>query len=243
MRVAGIALLVLLLAGCGQHPGVAGSANAVVQPAPSVAPTVAEHDAAGGTEMAAAPSEVPAISSPSPAPTAAAPVAVPPSPTSPADEPTEPAGDEVSEAPSEQPSPDDEDGEDPDPSSLYGRSFASTRIIQDGEPRPHADGASVLITPYRRDGTTYVRWNGGCNTGGASVTITETRFLVGNDGAQTDMYCNPESRMEQEQWFNRFMHRDLQWEQSDDGTVTLTAGDTVITFEERRWPPPWEADR
>ena len=85
--------------------------------------------------------------------------------------------------------------------------------------------------------------NGGCNTGGASVTITATRFMVADDGTQSDAYCNPESRIEQEHWFNRFMHRSPSWEQADDGTLTLSAEDTVITFEERRWPPPWRADR
>jgi hypothetical protein len=229
---------VLLLSACGQHSGVAGSSNVTLRStANPVMSELGEHPGESPTQP---PSEGATLT---PVPVVPAPVAVAgsagiseaPTESAPPADPTESGTDPASEPPR-----DDDDGE--PAAHLWGRSFASVRIVEDGSRREHADGASVLVNPYRRDGKTFVRWNGGCNTGGASVTITATRFMVADDGSQSAAYCNPESRMEQEEWFNDFMHGSPHWELAD-GILTLSHRDTVITFEERRWPPPWPPDR
>ena len=50
--------------------------------------------------------------------------------------------------------------------------------------------------------------------------------------------------MKQEQCFVEFMYSDPQWDLSGEvAHLRLTSGDTLIVFEEHRWPPPWEAYR
>lgn len=134
-------------------------------------------------------------------------------------------------------------GDEPAPGAdLWGRSFASVRITEDGKKRAPADGARILVNPYRRDGTGQLRYNGGCNTGGGRLRITATRFRIGERGA-TAMMCSPDGRMDQEAWFTEFLDTDPHWRWSEDRMQLLLFNDNVsIAFEDHHWPPPWRAD-
>lgn len=125
---------------------------------------------------------------------------------------------------------------------LWGRSFASAEITEDGVVRPPADGARILINPHRRDGSGQLRYNGGCNTGGGWLRITDGRFVVG-EREGTAMMCSASGRMEQEQWFEHLLDADPQWRWARDRTRLVLFTDRVrILFEEHHWPPPWPAD-
>jgi heat shock protein HslJ len=125
---------------------------------------------------------------------------------------------------------------------LWDRSFASVEITRDGVTQAPADGARLLLNPYRHEGQGQLRTNGGCNTGGTSLRITAERFLVGDDGYASAALCEPEERMEQEYWFRRFLETDPQWSVSPAGLLVLRNARATITFEEHHWPPPWRAD-
>lgn len=125
---------------------------------------------------------------------------------------------------------------------LWDRSFASVRVTENGQQKPLVEDSRLLVDPYK-DPRQAVRFNGGCNTGGASVRITDERFLFGDDGGSSAAHCGNE-RMDQEQWLVDFMYSDPAWALSRDGRhLRLTSGATVIVFEEHPWPPPWEPYR
>lgn len=222
-------ILMLLLTGCGQHEWVSGSASRTVTVGVAVTEPASE---AAKQQPPPSDQETVAAQPPSPAPGATETSLSLPAPTelATAVQPLDTATSE--EAPS-------------DPAAgLWERQYAAVRITRKGAPQPFADGARPLLNPFRdRDGGDNVRWNGGCNTAGASVTITQTRFEVGDDAASTSAYCEPRERMTQEAWFSRFMQRDPAWQASEDATyLRLSHGVVVIDFKEHPWPPPWTAD-
>lgn len=125
-----------------------------------------------------------------------------------------------------------------DPGSpLWGRTFASVRVTEDGRRKALVADTRLRVNPFRRSGEGQIRYSGDCNTAGASLTVTTTRFDVGEDGGSTAMGC-PEDQQQQGDWFRQFVTSDPQWSLSKDQRfLKLTSGDIVILFEEHPWPP------
>jgi len=113
---------------------------------------------------------------------------------------------------------------------LLGRSFASTRVMERGKPRPLV-GDSFILAVFAREDQNVVRFRAGCNTFGAGVEITPDRLLVGRI-VGTAMRC-PDELARQENWASDFFGSDPNWQLSGD-VLTLTSSETVVEMEESR---------
>jgi len=65
------------------------------------------------------------------------------------------------------------------PEDLWGRTYVSVSVTEDGEPRPLAPGTRIEVTFEEREDEGVVRWKAGCNIHGASVEITPESLHVG----------------------------------------------------------------
>ena len=229
--VAATAAVVVVLAACGQRSG----AHVVAQLSPT-APPVA---------TAATPPTIPPTVSPPPRTSGVSAgdpgrTAGPPSPT--------PDAMAAASASERSPEPWDDATRQrqpaasppaaPDPGApLWGRTFASVRVTEQGRQKALASGTRLRVNPFKRDGEGGIRYSGDCNVAGASLAVSPTRFDVGDDGASTAVGC-PEDQQQQGEWFWRFVTSDPHWSLSKDHRfLELTSGDTVILFEEHPWPP------
>lgn len=117
------------------------------------------------------------------------------------------------------------------PADLWGRTFISTVVTEDGEPRPLVPDTRIRVTFEEREERGVVRWEAGCNTFGGEVEIGAERLLVG-EITGTEIGC-PDELHEQDNWLGGFLGSDPRWRSSDD-RLTLTSGDTVIELEVSR---------
>lgn len=115
---------------------------------------------------------------------------------------------------------------------LRNKTFAGTTVTEAGEPRPLVEGTEITVS-FRDDGADGdgIGWSGGCNGWGSTVVITRDRLDVGDEIGGTAMGCEQE-RHDQDDWLAKFFAADPFWT-IDDGTLTLTVDDTVITLAER----------
>jgi heat shock protein HslJ len=118
----------------------------------------------------------------------------------------------------------DEDGEQT-LRDLWGQSFVSTAVTEDGEPRPLVHGTRIRVTFEERKDQGIVRWQADCNTFGADVQITADVLRVGEIEG-TAMGCRDDLH-EQDEWLTGFIGADPRWRLSD-ARLTLTSGETVI---------------
>ena len=56
--------------------------------------------------------------------------------------------------------------------SLWGRTFISAAVTEDGEPRPLVPDTRIRVTFEQRDGQRVAGWHAGCNHFGADLEIT-----------------------------------------------------------------------
>jgi hypothetical protein len=111
----------------------------------------------------------------------------------------------------------------------WGKTFTSTAVLESGHLTPLESGTEIDLVFERRDGDRTMRWNAGCDTWGASVTIGADRLEVG-DGSSSANGCS-EALYRQDTRLEHFFSSEPAW--SRDGTVLrLTAGETVIEFRE-----------
>src|SRR5690348_2502521 len=115
--------------------------------------------------------------------------------------------------------------------NLWGRTFLSTTVTENGQNRPLVPGTRLTLT--FQDGG--VRAYAGCNhlTGRASVDAE--RLIVG-DFASTRMACDA-PREEQDAWLAGFLSAGPTWRLDGDGLV-LSSGDTEIRLADQRSADP-----
>lgn len=114
---------------------------------------------------------------------------------------------------------------------LDGHEFLSASVTQDGADRPLVDGTRIRIS--FEDGE--IGASAGCNTMGGTYRL-DGGVLVFEGGAMTEMGCDDE-RHAQDDWLMEFLGSRPTVVQS--GTdLTLTAGDTVITFQDSEVAEP-----
>lgn len=115
---------------------------------------------------------------------------------------------------------------------LVGTTFTGTTVTEGGAPRPLVEGTDITVTfeNNQHTGEDIARWNAGCNTSGGPVAISADRLDVGPDGGSTSAGC-PQARYDQDDWLREFFHADPYWT-LDNGVLTLTVDDTVITLAE-----------
>jgi len=111
------------------------------------------------------------------------------------------------------------------PEDLWGRTFVSTRVTEEGEPHTLVEDTRIELTFFEERGERGVGWSAGCNTIGAKIEVTTERLLLGEIGG-TQQACAPESQ-DQDEWLVDFFRSEPRWEFHDD-TLTLTSGDTMI---------------
>lgn len=114
-------------------------------------------------------------------------------------------------------------------SAWWGRTYASRSIIRGNERHSLVAGTKVELAFEQRSEGGVLRWNAGCNTFGAPVTITPRRLDIG-EVSQSAKGC-PDELDEQDEELRRFFESDPAWDR-DDGTLTLSGRGTVIAFEE-----------
>jgi len=119
------------------------------------------------------------------------------------------------------------------PEDLWGRTFVSTRVIEDGEPRTLVEGTRIHLTFFVERERRGLRGGGGCNNFGAGVEITADRLRLGEIEG-TDQGCAQELHT-QDEWLTAFLRSDPRWELRGD-RLTLTSGETIIEFQSQADP-------
>lgn len=115
-----------------------------------------------------------------------------------------------------------------DPDDLWGRTFVSTRVIEEGEPRTLIEGTRIGLTFFVERERRGLRWDAHCNIFGASVVITADRLILGEIGG-TQKGGSPECQ-EQDEWLADFLDSEPTWELRGD-MLTLSSGQTIIELE------------
>jgi heat shock protein HslJ len=108
--------------------------------------------------------------------------------------------------------------------ALHGRTFASTGVTVDGEPRPLVGGTSAVVG-FTDEGLTL---HAGCNQLSAQAAYADGRLTVAGVGS-TDMGC-ARPLMNQDAWLAGFLADDPRYALDGD-TLSLTSGDTAMTLE------------
>src|SRR5919106_1025703 len=111
----------------------------------------------------------------------------------------------------------------------WGKTFTSTAILEDGRARSLEPGTAIELVFEERDGRRILRWNAGCNTWGAPVTIGAEHLELGV-GSQSASGCS-DALERQDAWLQEFFRVDPAWRRGDD-VLRLTVDNTVIEFED-----------
>jgi len=112
---------------------------------------------------------------------------------------------------------------------LWNRSFVSTQVTEDREPKRLVPGTRIGVSFVRERRHDVIRWSLACNFYGAELTITRKRFLL-EEHAGTDMGCSRD-RMRQDRWISNFFEANPEWKlRRHHRVLTLTSGETVIRF-------------
>lgn len=118
-----------------------------------------------------------------------------------------------------------------DPAALNNRTFLSTKVTVGGVDKRLVDGTRILLS--FTDGQ--MGFSAGCNHFGGTYTI-ENGALVGGNWAMTEMACD-QPREEQDRWVSEvFGAKPVV--SLDKDTLTITAGDTVITLLDKEVADP-----
>jgi heat shock protein HslJ len=118
------------------------------------------------------------------------------------------------------------------PADLLGRTFTSTAVTEDGEPRPLVPGTRIEVSFAVREEHWPIGWKAGCNSlFGTDAEITADRLVVREIGG-TLVGCRNDLQA-QEDWLSGFLESAPEWRLSGDH-LTLTSGRTVIELEADR---------
>jgi heat shock protein HslJ len=117
------------------------------------------------------------------------------------------------------------------PGTVDGRTFLSSDLTQDGEPRPLVDGTQLRLA--FADGQVTV--NAGCNTIGGTYRVEDGRLLF-EGGSMTEMGCDP-ALHDQDEWVGEFLGSDPELD-LDGADLTLTSAGVVMTLVDREVADP-----
>lgn len=117
-----------------------------------------------------------------------------------------------------------------DPQRWWGRTFTSTAVEGDAPPGGGLQpGTEIDLTFDEQEGRRELRWNAGCNTWGAPVTIEADRLVAG-PFSQSANGCRDELDR-QDQWLHDFFAAEPRWAVQD-GQLVLSADGLVMEFAE-----------
>lgn len=114
---------------------------------------------------------------------------------------------------------------DPAANELAGKTLIATRITEGDSPRPPVKGSQIRFAFTGGD----VQVTAGCNTMNGSYTLEGDQLEVSRL-ASTEMACR-EPLMDQELWLAELLEEPVTVDGSE--KITLTAGDVVLTLEDR----------
>jgi heat shock protein HslJ len=114
---------------------------------------------------------------------------------------------------------------------LAGRTFLSSAVTEDGQPRPLADGTRIRL----RFDDGRVSADAGCNTMSGTVEITDDRLMIGEMG-MTAMGCEPPLG-DQDEWLQGVLFGDPGYT-LDGAELRLESGTTVIELTDRQVADP-----
>jgi heat shock protein HslJ len=112
---------------------------------------------------------------------------------------------------------------------LWGRTFVSAAVTEDGEPRPLVPDTRIRVTFEQGDGRRVAGWHAGCNHFGADVRIAADNLRLGTIGG-TEIGCS-DALQQQDVWLAEFFGSDPEWSLSGD-RFTLSSDATVIELKE-----------
>jgi heat shock protein HslJ len=115
--------------------------------------------------------------------------------------------------------------------NLWGRTFLSTTITENGQDRPLVPGTRLRLTFLDGD----VRAHAGCNHLTARASVDGERLIV-EDFATTRMACDA-PREEQDAWLAGFLGAGPRWRLDGDDLV-LSTGETEIRLVDRKAADP-----
>ncbi len=115
----------------------------------------------------------------------------------------------------------------------WGRTFLSTSVTENGEPRPLVAGTRITLN-FVEDGHR-LGAQAGCNQMGGQASFSGGRLVVG-DLATTEMGCDP-PRHAQDEWLARFLTSRPTWSHAA-STLTLDNGTTRIELVDREVADP-----
>ena len=115
----------------------------------------------------------------------------------------------------------------------WGRTFLSTSVTENGQPRPLVDGTRITLN-FVEDGHR-LGAQAGCNSMGGQASFQDGRLVVG-DLATTEMGCDP-PRHAQDEWLARFLTSRPEWSRTG-STLTLDNGTARIELEDREVANP-----
>lgn len=130
-----------------------------------------------------------------------------------------------------------------DDDAPWNRTFLSTAVTENGEPRPLVGGTRISLT-FVEDGHR-IGAQAGCNSMGGQASFEGGRLVVG-DLATTEMGCDP-PRHAQDEWLAGFLTSRPQYSFSGDtpeppgnsgSTLTLDNGTTRIVLDDREVADP-----
>jgi heat shock protein HslJ len=127
---------------------------------------------------------------------------------------------------------------DPSGSEPWGRTFLSTSVTENGQPRELVAGTRITLN-FFADGHR-LGAQAGCNQMGGPASFEGGRLVVG-DMATTEMGCDP-PRHAQDEWLARFLTSKPTWDRSG-STLTLDNGTVRIVLEDREVADPDRALR
>ena len=122
---------------------------------------------------------------------------------------------------------------DPSGNEPWGRTFLSTEVTENGQPRPLVTGTSIPLN-FVEDGHR-LGAQAGCNSMGGQADFAGGRLVVG-DLATTEMGCDP-PRHAQDEWLARFLTSRPEWSRKG-ATLTLDNGTTRIVLQDREVADP-----
>lgn len=116
---------------------------------------------------------------------------------------------------------------------LWGRTFLSEAVTEDGRPKALVEGTEIRIELHD-DGR--LTASAGCNTLGGTPTLTADAIELGDGVSTTEMGCDP-ALHEQDGWLADFLTAGPSYALDGD-RLQLTSGTTVIDLVDRETADP-----
>src|SRR5918996_1799475 len=117
------------------------------------------------------------------------------------------------------------------PEDLWGRTFVSVAVTEDGVPRPLVPETHIELTFKERADEGVIGWEAGCNLHGANLDVSPQRLHL-REIAGTAMGCRDELHA-QDEWLVALFTSDPYWELHQD-RLMVTVGETGIELTSSR---------